>query len=120
MHKNNIKVKEVDLHKGVVQLLRTYQKTTEFIFFHIKNDVGRRRNNFFYDLKPLGILPGVPDICFLLPNGNITFLELKTKQGKLSDNQKKFIFQAEKLNHNIIVGYGWDDILKKIKKILNI
>ena len=113
-----MKTKERDLHKALVQLLRLYQKTHNFIFFHIKNDVGARRGNFFYDLKPMGVLPGVADFCFIKKD-SIAFLEIKTLKGKLSENQKDFIEKVQSLGHEAVVGYGWNDILEKVNKIIN-
>ena len=108
---------EKALHKNLVKLLRLYQNSYDFLFFHIKNDVGSRRNGFFYDLKPLGVLPGVADFCIMTP-GKIDFLEIKTKKGKLSPNQKTFLENAKRLGHQATVAYGWDDILKKIDQII--
>lgn len=108
---------ERSLHKSLVKLLHLYQNTDEFIFFHVKNDVGARRGNFFYDLKPMGVLPGVADFCIIKPN-EVVFLEIKTKKGRLSENQKTFIEEVQKLGHRAFVAYGWDDILKKTDEII--
>jgi hypothetical protein len=110
-------VKEKDLHKQLVKLLRHKQTTQNFLFFHVKNDVGRRANGFFYDLKPMGVLPGVADFC-ILKEGETIFFEIKTSKGKLSDNQKIFLKNVQELGHKTYVAYGWDDILEKVKKIL--
>jgi hypothetical protein len=50
-------------------------------------------------LKAEGVLPGVPDICFLLPNGKTGWLELKAGGGVLSNAQKGFAAKAKKLGH---------------------
>ena len=109
--------KERDLHKNLVKLLHLYQHSHDFIFFHVKNDVGARRGNFFYDLKPMGVLPGVADFC-IVKSGQTIFFEIKTKKGKLSLNQKNFLENVKRLGHQAIVAYGWDDILEKIDKII--
>jgi len=108
---------EKQLHKRLVKLLSIYQKTHRFVFFHIKNDVGRRNGKFFYDLKPMGVLPGVSDFCLLL-DGKTVFLEIKTEKGRLSENQKIFIKNAQSLGHDAQVAYGWDDILEKLDNII--
>ena len=41
-------------------------------------------------LKRMGVLPGVPDLQFILPNGQTAFIEMKTPDGVLSDDQIKF------------------------------
>lgn len=112
-----VSLKEKDLHKSLVKLLRHKQETQKFIFFHVKNDVGRRANGFFYDLKPMGVLPGVADFC-ILKEGETIFFEIKTEKGKLSDNQKTFLKNVQELGHRTYVAYGWEDILEKVEKIL--
>lgn len=98
--------------------MRNHQESHDFLFFHVKNDVGVRRGHFFYDLKPLGVLPGVADFCIVKP-GKVVFLEIKKKKGKLSENQKNFLNSVKNLGHEAYVAYGWEDILEKIYKILN-
>ena len=110
---------EKDLHKNLVKYLKIIQQQKNFIFFHVKNDVGYRNKKFFFDLKPLGILPGVSDFVFLNPNGKCSFLEIKTKKGRLSENQKKFNKDAECLGHTVDIAFGWEEILEKVKKILD-
>lgn len=38
-------------------------------------------------LKAMGVLPGVPDLTFILPNGQAAFIELKVGANDLSDEQ---------------------------------
>ena len=111
--------KEKDLHKQLVVLLNIYKKTNDFMFFHIKNDVGARKNNFFYDLNKLGVLFGIPDFCFIQKN-KVFFLEIKTTKGKLSGKQKDVINQLQIFNIPCYVAFGWEEIKKNVKKILNI
>jgi len=110
-------VKEKDLHKGLVKLLRCYQNSHDFLFFHIKNDVGIRRGQFFYDLKPMGVLPGVADFCIIKPK-EVVFLEIKTQKGRLSEKQKKFLEDVSQLGHQAYVAYGWEDIVDKVERII--
>ena len=105
------------LHKNLVKLLRIYQKSLDFVFFHIKNDVGRRAGNFFYDLKPMGVLPGTADFCILSKKG-VYFLEIKTLKGRLSDEQKRFLLEVNRLGYCGLVAFGWADILGKVENIL--
>lgn len=41
-------------------------------------------------LKRMGVSPGVPDLCVLLPGGRVGFVEVKTAAGKLSPAQVRF------------------------------
>lgn len=115
--------KERELHVALVKYLRDLQEassTKGFLFFHVKNDLATVRGDkrAIHWLKAQGVLSGVPDFEFLLPNGKIKFLEIKAKKGKLSDNQKKFISDSEVLGHEVIVAYGWDEILDAVDAIL--
>jgi len=105
------------LHKRAVQLLRLYQNSHDFLFFHVKNDVGARRDRFFYDLKPMGVLPGVADFC-IVKEHEVVFLEIKTLKGLLSDNQKRFLGNVSRLGHRSYVAYGWEDIVEKVERII--
>jgi len=105
------------LHKRLVQLLRLYQDSHDFLFFHVKNDVGARRDRFFHDLKPMGVLPGVADFC-IVKQDEVVFLEIKTLKGRLSDNQKRFLEKVSRLGHRSYVAYGWEDIVEKVERIL--
>lgn len=114
-----MELREKDLHKHIVKFLKTLQKMHNFIFFHVKNDVGRRENHFFFDLHSLGVLPGVSDFCILKP-GETIFLEIKTKSGRLSKNQKNFLDQIKALGHKGFVSYGWKESHDTILTILGV
>ena len=109
---------EKDLQKDLVKYLKLVQRQKKFIFFHVKNDVGGRKKKFFFDLKPLGVLPGVCDFVFLKRNGKCAFLEIKTSKGRLSEHQKDFINNARALGHSVDVAFGWKDILEKTQTII--
>jgi len=108
---------ERTLHKDLVKLLHQYQNSHDFLFFHIKNDVGCSDKRRFYDPRPLGVLAGAADFCILTNHGTY-FLEIKSLRGRLSDEQRAFLSSANRLGHCAMVGIGWDDILSKVKFIL--
>ena len=68
-----------------------------------------RHVNVALRLKAEGVLPGVPDLCFLLPRGQTAWLELKARHGSLSDSQKGFAAKAKKLGHLWTVVKTLDD-----------
>lgn len=109
---------ERDLHKRLVKILREKQSHDEFLFFHIKNDVGSSRNTRFYDPRPLGVVAGVADFC-ILRNGKTYFLEIKSDKGRLSKEQRKFLVDVNRLGHVGMVGFGWNDIMDKLDGIFN-
>ena len=70
----------------------------------------------FYDPRPLGVLKGASDFCILNKRG-ICFLEIKTLKGRLSDEQREFLVNVNRLGHVGIVGFGWDDIMDKLEGV---
>ena len=109
---------ERDLHKSLVKLLRQKQAHDEFLFFHVKNDIGSSRGARFYDPRPLGVLAGVADFC-ILRNGKTYFLEIKSDKGRLSKEQRNFLVEVNRLGHVGVVGFGWDDIMDKLYGVFN-
>ena len=107
--------KERDLHKRLVKFLKKRQVRDNFLFFHVKNDVGSSRGQRFYDPRPLGVLAGVADFC-ILRNGKTYFLEIKSDKGRLSHEQKMFLVDVNRLGHSGLVGFGWDDIMDKLER----
>lgn len=50
-------------------------------------------------LKSMGVRPGVPDLCLLLPCGRTAWIELKAGKGKLTAAQEAFRDKAQALDH---------------------
>lgn len=75
-----------------------------FIFFHIPNG-GSRNKLEAANLKMAGLLPGVPDLCFIWQD-NMQFVELKKNDGKLSPQQKEFIRQSRGFNYPVDIFYA--------------
>lgn len=61
----------------------------DLLFFHVPNG-GYRHPAEAKKLKDMGVMPGVPDMAFILPGGLIGFIELKTPTGRVSPDQKTF------------------------------
>ena len=94
------KESEDDLAKAVADYLRLAWPT-ELPWWHTPNGGSRaqverqdRRSGRTYrfspeaaKLKKMGVLAGVPDLTFILPNGQVAFIELKVADGTLSDEQ---------------------------------
>lgn len=80
--------KEISLHMSVAAFLRRAWPA-ELVWFHVPN--GEKRDKAAAGkLKGMGVLAGVPDFVFVMPNAQAAFLELKTKGGVLSDVQIAF------------------------------
>lgn len=59
------------------------------LIFSIPNG-GTRNKLEAITMKATGLLAGASDLIIILPNGKLTFLELKTETGKQSDKQIEF------------------------------
>lgn len=80
---------ESQLQKAVVDLLRK-AGVPGVVFFRIANDAKRTPAAGQWE-RAMGLLPGVADLCILVPPGKpALFLELKAKGGKPSPEQWAF------------------------------
>lgn len=66
--------------------------------------------------KRMGQKPGVTDTVIMLNNGVTLFIELKTKTGRLSEEQKKFGSELVKRGHHAYVCRSLDDFIEIIEK----
>ena len=71
-------------------------------------------------LKAEGLRPGVSDIVVPSPRGGYfgMYLEMKTKTGTLSENQKEFLFQVKKYGYFGAVAYGADEAIEILEGYL--
>jgi hypothetical protein len=71
-------------------------------------------------LKAEGLRPGVLDLFLPCARGGAfgMYIEMKTKTGKLSDNQKEFIVNVEKEGYVCFVAYGADEAIEFLEKYL--
>lgn len=80
---------EETLHKAIVQHLRIRAKPG-VLWYHVPN--GEQRSiRTAVRLKSMGVLPGVPDLVFLLPDGSSAFLEVKAPKGTIKPPQREFM-----------------------------
>jgi len=90
----------------------------DFIVFSVPNG-GSRNKIEASRLKNEGLLAGVPDLCVLMPNSKMVFIEMKKqKGGVISNNQKKLINQINKNGFDVIIGYGYLDAISKFESYL--
>ncbi len=61
---------------------------------------------------------GVPDRIVLLPGGQIIFVELKTKIGRLANIQTWRIEQLRKLGADVRVIHGWEEARAFVEEVL--
>jgi hypothetical protein len=78
-------IKEVSLHMTVAALIR--RAWPEHLpWWHTPNGE-QRDKRVAGKLKGMGVLAGVPDLIFIMPNGQASFIELKRKGEGLSADQ---------------------------------
>lgn len=88
-------------------------------FWAIPNG-GQRNFGAAMKFKAEGLLAGVSDLFLMIPAGNKhgMFIEMKSKQGVLSDKQKIFIEKAKEMNYDAVVCYSFEEGQEAIKKYL--
>jgi hypothetical protein len=65
--------------------------------------------------KALGVLPGASDLILALPDGRCSWWEIKTDAGRLSDDQKAFINDLERLGHSWAIVRSVDDARRELQ-----
>ncbi len=98
----------------LVQWCRMHKSGILRNVFHCPNG-GNRNQVTARRLKGMGVMPGVPDLLLPLPGGGIYWLELKTKKGRLSANQKAFHARLKELGHRVETAYGFEDAQIKLE-----
>lgn len=89
------------------------------LLFHIPNEsVGGQ--GWLIRNRQLGVRSGVPDLMLPIPSGGYhgLFVEIKTKGGRVSQSQKKWIDALNGLGYMAVVAYGWEDARCKILEYL--
>jgi len=81
---------EESLQIAVADYLRL--AAPSLLWFHVANE-RKCTPQRGAKLKRLGVLAGVPDLVFVLANGQVRFIELKAGRGRLTDKQAEF-FEA--------------------------
>jgi hypothetical protein len=68
--------------------------------------------------KALGVTPGATDLILALPNGLCAWWEIKApKQGRLSDDQKAFLDDLERLGHRCAIIRSVDDARAELERL---
>jgi hypothetical protein len=99
-------IPEREIQKGLVNLLRMNLRK-DVRFFHVANE-----RDYDYGAPGAGVSAGVPDIIFVLPDGQTRWLELKTPAGRMSDAQKDWHDFLEQSGHRAAVTYSLEEAIK--------
>lgn len=105
--------RESDIQRMVAVLLDGMR----LVWFHPPNGAylgGANRARAGAQLKRQGLKSGVPDVVILTPapsNGRACFIELKTRTGRLSHDQRVWKGKIEDLGYNWALCRHVDDVL---------
>jgi hypothetical protein len=82
---------------------------------------GMRNIGTAIKLKNEGVLAGVADLFLMLPNKTHhgLFIEMKAAKGKISNQQKYFLEQAQAQNYATCVCYSFDEAQAAINNYLH-
>lgn len=98
---------ETQEQKQLIQWCRTDARFQ--YLFHIPNEsVGGP--GWLTRNRQMGVKPGVPDLLYPVPLKGYhgLFIEMKTKTGRLSAEQKKWITALEIFGYKCVVAHGWE------------
>lgn len=104
---------EERLQAAIVQHLRLLAPKN-VIWFHPANG-GQRSKRTAARLKAQGVVPGIPDLSFVLPDGRAAFMELKAPNGRLSPAQKEFGDLCARMEVEYAVSSDLDQCLSILK-----
>lgn len=106
---NSEQIEQIKVHEFVKQC-------TDLPFIHIANERKCSAQQGAL-LKRMGVMPGASDIFIPRSNGTLhgLFIELKTKSGKVSDNQNIFIEKMIFEDYGAMIAYGAEEAILIIK-----
>ena len=84
--------------------------------YHVPNG-GQRSAREGTALKRIGVLAGVPDLVFVLPEGRHVYVEMKTMKGKTSEAQEGVMKRLEELGNQVFVAHGLAEGLKIVEAL---
>ena len=110
-------MKEPSEHNEQVALVRKLRSMGIFVFAIPSG--GLRDAITASRLKDEGAMAGIPDLCILLNNGLVVWVEMKKRKGgSVSPAQKLAHSRMAELGQNIIVAKGAKEAWEKIQAFL--
>lgn len=61
-----------------------------------------------------GLMAGASDLLIVFPDKKVLWVEMKTPTGTQSPDQKKFESRLQRLGHDYIVCYGFEEFKEKV------
>lgn len=107
-------ISEESIHKTVMDWVRSHAQIKKLVI-HIPNE-GRRTKHFGAVLKDMGMRAGVSDLFIAMARHtfNGAWIELKSSNGKLSEEQALFQLDMANQNYFTMVCWGVDEAIKTI------
>lgn len=105
---------ESSIQKAVIEWVRLHSFLRDKVI-HIPNE-GKRTGRYGKSLKDMGMRAGVSDLFIALPRHGYggAWIELKSKHGILSEDQKKFLNDMAIQCYFTAVCYSLDETIKII------
>jgi VRR-NUC domain-containing protein len=104
---------EYQLHCAVVDTVKRWIMPG-WIFTHIAS--GEKRDQVTAArLKRMGVTAGFPDLILFGPHGEVCAIELKAKNGRLSEAQAAVKRHLEQAGHGYHCGSDYRDIIETLK-----
>jgi hypothetical protein len=115
------KISEHLEQKALIQWFRMQYPKYAKCLWAIPNG-GARHIRTAVTLKQEGVLSGVSDLFLMIPRGlnHGLFIEMKAKDGRLSDAQKEFIGMAQMMGYKAEVCYGFEQAKKIVTTYLHL
>lgn len=109
-------ISESSIQKAVMDWIRLDPVLRTFVI-HIPNE-GKRTSRYGKSLKDMGMRPGVADLFIAIPRHGYggAWLELKSKDGILSEAQKEFLDDMARQRYFTKVCYSIEETINTIKR----
>ena len=113
-----IEITEASIQSAFFEWLSLYSRL-RLATFAIPNG-GSRNCLEAKNLKAQGVTPGVPDLFMAVPYNGFQglFIELKSKTGRLSEQQKKWIDNLNDRSYKAVVCYSLDEAMNAVTEYL--
>ncbi len=103
---------EQRIQTAIIQYLRL----NRYMAFSIPNGINISTKGSREIYRRMGLLSGVSDLCIMLPDGKILWIEVKTSKGRQSEEQKAFEAAAIRLKHDYRVWRSVDDAIRFVEE----
>jgi len=105
---------EHSLQVSVLEYLKLNAKNPVY-WFAVPN-AGKRSWQGARDMKAEGLTAGVADLCIMLPEGRVAWLEMKTPKGRRSDMQDFFEDVCDHLQHPYATARTFDEAIAILRR----